>query len=84
MKKKRIPKRKFTDLRTMILKCMSKGKKTVNQVSQETGINWKTVDNHIIWLLGKGYITEVFSSPYVKIYEINEKGKTKLRGGKKQ
>ncbi len=84
MKKKRIPKRKFTDIRAMILKNLSKGKKTVNQTAQEAGINWKTVDNHIIWLLGKGFITEVFSSPYVKIYEINEKGKAHLKGGKKK
>ena len=68
-------KRKFIDLRDSILKDLEPGKKTVNQISSETGINWKTVDNHLIYLVGKGMAQVVFSSPYVKIFEITEQGK---------
>lgn len=68
-------KRKFSDLRDIILKNLNDEKKTVNQISSETGINWKTVDNHLIYLVGKGMAQVVFSSPYVKIFEITEHGK---------
>jgi predicted transcriptional regulator len=69
-------------LRACILTNLKTGQKTVNQISTETGINWKTVDNHLIYLIGKGFVREVFSSPYVKIYEITERGKQQLEGTK--
>jgi DNA-binding transcriptional ArsR family regulator len=68
-------KRKFSDLRKIILKDLYDGKKTVNQISSETKINWKTVDNHLIYLVGTGMVQVVFSSPYVKIFELTEQGK---------
>jgi predicted ArsR family transcriptional regulator len=68
-------KRKFSDLRDLILTNLDDGKKTVNQISSETGINWKTVDNHLIYLVGTGMVQVVFSSPYVKIFELTEHGK---------
>lgn len=68
-------KRRFSDLRDLILKNLDTGKKTVNQLSSESGINWKTVDNHLIYLVGKGMVEVVFSSPYVKIFELTEQGK---------
>jgi DNA-binding transcriptional ArsR family regulator len=67
-------KRRFTDLRDMILRTLSTGKKTVNQISSDSGINWRTVDNHLIYLIGKGLVRTVFSSPYVKIFELSEDG----------
>ena len=76
-------KRTFSDLRTEILKSLARGQKTVNKISSETGINWKTVDNHLIYLIGKGLVSVVFSSPYVKIFEISEKGKQKIKEGTK-
>ena len=71
-------KRRFGELRDIILKGLKKGRKTVNQISQETGINWKTVDNHLIFLVGKGMVSVVYSSPYVKIFELSEEGKKYL------
>jgi len=71
-------KRSFKEIRLNILQVLSTGRKTVNQLSQEAGVNWKTVDNHLIYLVGRGFATEVFSSPYVKIYEISERGKKHL------
>ena len=74
-------KRKYAELRQLILRNLSSEQKTVNQVATETGINWRTVDNHIIYLAGKGYLKEVFVSRYVKIYEITERGQTALKEG---
>lgn len=67
-------KRRFSDIRDLILKNLSSGQKTVNQISETAGINWKTVDNHLIYLVGKGMVNIVFSSPYVKIFELTETG----------
>ncbi len=72
-------KRTFSDLRQIILEDLMHGKKTVNQISADTNINWKTVDNHLIWLTGKGFVHIVFASPYVKIFDITEKGKEELQ-----
>ncbi len=76
-------KRRFSDLRDLILKNLDTGKKTVNQLSSDSGINWKTVDNHLIYLVGRGMVEVVFSSPYVKIFELTEQGKEYLEQIKK-
>jgi predicted ArsR family transcriptional regulator len=79
-------KRRFAEIRDLILKCLGSQKKTVNQIASETKINWKTVDNHLIYLVGKGMAQVVFSSPYVKIFELTETGKEylgHLKGEKK-
>ena len=73
--KDRNPKRTFKELRQMILADLLKGRKTVNQLAKDTGINWKTVDNHLIWLKGRGFVHTVFASSFVKIYELSEEGK---------
>ena len=73
-------KRTFKELRAKILKDLAIGQKTVNQISSETGINWKTVDNHLVYLVGRGFAQEVFVSRYVKIFQITERGKEFLRG----
>lgn len=68
-------KRTFSELRRKILITLSYGRKTINQVAQETGINWKTVEKHLTYLLGKKAIDEVYSSDYLRIFDLNEKGK---------
>lgn len=75
-------KRTFLELRDLILDNISSEQKTLNQIASETGINWKTVDNHMTFLMGKGLAKEVFSSRYVRIVEITEKGIEKLSSGK--
>ena len=67
-------KRTFAEIRSTILLALSSGQKTVNKLSTQTGLTWKTVDNHLIYLIGRGYVKEVFASPYVKIYELSERG----------
>jgi len=71
-------KRKFDQIRDLILNTIGSDKKTINQIAANSKINWKTVDRHIIYLIGKGMVKEVFSSPYVKIVELTEKGKEYL------
>ena len=65
-------KRKFTEIRKIILKDFSKGERTVNQIADSTGLTWRTVDNHIIYLIGTGLVEPVFVSKYVKIYKLKE------------
>ena len=68
-------KRTFAEIRSTILLALASGQKTVNKLSTQTGLTWKTVDNHLVYLIGRGYVKEVFASPYVKIYELSERGK---------
>ena len=72
-------KRRFTDIRHSILLSLASGQKTINQISSETQINWKTVERHLIYLNGKGWVKEVFSSAYVRIFELTAFGKDYLR-----
>ena len=72
-------KRTFIDLRNSILLSLATGQKTINQISSETQINWKTVERHLIYLIGKGWVREVFRSSYVRVFELTAFGKDYLR-----
>ena len=71
-------KRLFKDIREAILKNLATGRKTINQISSESDINWKTVSNHLTYLMGKKLVVEAFSSPYVRIFELAEEGERYL------
>jgi len=68
-------KRKFTEIREILLLTLSKGKQTINTLAKEAGVNWKTTENHLTYLIGKGLAAEIFSSPYARIFELTEKGR---------
>ena len=72
-------KRTFIEIRNSILSSLASGQKTINQISSETFINWKTVERHLTYLTGKGWVREAFSSSYVRIYEMTAFGKDYLR-----
>ena len=73
-------KRRFQELRNKILNFLKNKKpQTLNHIARSTKINWKTVDNHITFLVGKGFVKEVFHSPYVRIFEITERGLKQLK-----
>ena len=72
-------KRTFIDIRNSILLCLAQGQKTINQISNEAQINWKTVERHLTYLIGKGLIREAFNSSYVRIFELTAFGKEYLR-----
>ena len=68
-------KRTFSNIRNLILLCLYKSQYTINQIANNTDINWKTVENHLTYLLGRGLVKEVVKSEYVRIFEISEEGK---------
>ncbi|MBW2999773.1 ArsR family transcriptional regulator [Candidatus Woesearchaeota archaeon] len=67
--------RPFPQIRKLILLRLSKGQSTINKISTETNINWKTVEGHLTYLIGKGLVREIFSSEYVRIFDLTSKGK---------
>ena len=75
-------KRRYSELRGILLNSLKNGEKTINELSKTSGINWKTCDNHLIWLVGMEWVEEVFSSRYVRIFKITEKGREELSRGK--
>jgi len=72
-------KRTFKDIRELILISLSSGSQTINQISYQTKINWKTVDLHLIYLFGKGFVKKVLSTQYVRIYALSDLGKEYVR-----
>ena len=72
-------KKTFFQIRNTILIHLEIKKRTINQISLETGINWKTVEKHLTYLLGKKMVNEVFSTEYLRVFEINDKGKEEIK-----
>ena len=68
-------KRTFESIRLLILSTLLTKRKTINQVAKDINVNWKTVENHLTYLIGKKKISEIFSSSYVRIFEITDLGK---------
>lgn len=79
-----VKKRTFKDLRISILNHLSSGKKTINQLAVLSGINWKTVDNHLVYLTGKRLVKEVFNSEYVRIFDITKEGQELISKSKRE
>ncbi|MEK6837298.1 MAG: hypothetical protein AABX69_01485 [Nanoarchaeota archaeon] len=67
-------KRTFGELRHIILTALLSGQQTTNQISVRTGINWRTVEAHLTHLIGKGFVTEVLKSEYVRIFKLSDAG----------
>jgi predicted transcriptional regulator len=70
-----VSRRTFSILRSTIMLALSRGTKTINQIATETGINWRTVELHLTYLVGKGFAKEIFNSSYVRIFTLTEEGK---------
>lgn len=77
------PKRTFSVIRDLILLTVNSDKKTINQISSESGINWRTVEKHLTFMIGKKLVTEIFSSEYVRIFELTQNGKNLVEEIKK-
>ncbi|MBW2992129.1 hypothetical protein KY345_02835 [Candidatus Woesearchaeota archaeon] len=67
-------KRTFGRIRKKILETLSDEKETINNISKKSGINWRTVESHLTYLMGRGLVNEAFSSEYVRIFEITPEG----------
>lgn len=77
-------KRTFYELRNEIIVSLSKGKMTINQLALDSGINWKTVEKHLTHLIGKKLVAEIFSSEYVRVFELSDKGREYFENIKKE
>ncbi|MFH1316131.1 MAG: winged helix-turn-helix domain-containing protein [Candidatus Woesearchaeota archaeon] len=71
-------KRSFSYLRHLILIALLDGTQSINQVSNNSGINWKTVENHMPYLVGKGFVNTLHRSNYLTLCELTEKGRKYL------
>ena len=67
-------KRTFRELRQIILIRLLSGQQTTNELSINTGINWKTAEAHLTFLIGKGFVNEVLKSAYVRIFKLTPLG----------
>ena len=79
-KRQQIRKRSFFQIREKLLLELLKGEHTINELSVKTGINWRTVESHLVYLVGRGLIKEVFSSEYVRIFRISDFGRSYILG----
>ncbi len=67
-------KRTFYELRQLILRELSSGQQTINTLSKNTGINWRTAKEHLEFLAKNGDVNEVVSSEYVRIFRLTGQG----------
>lgn len=72
-------KRTYDKIRKSILSAIDGPQKTINEIAKNSKVNWKTVQRHLTYFKGMGSIEETFSSPYVRIFQITEKGKEELK-----
>jgi len=75
-----VKKRTFSEIRILLLKSLSNSRRTINELSRISGVNWKTTENHLTYLVGKGLVREIVNSPYARIFELSEKGKEVCSG----
>ena len=72
-------KRTFRELRQIILIGLLSGQQTTNEISVKTGINWRTVESHLTFLIGKGFAAEVIKLKYVRIFKLTPIGEEHAR-----
>ena len=68
-------KRTFDEIRMLLMLSLYNSQKTINQIANETNINWKTVDNHLTYLVGRALSKEIFSSDFARIFELTDEGR---------
>ncbi|MBS3159408.1 hypothetical protein J4436_01335 [Candidatus Woesearchaeota archaeon] len=67
-------KRTFNEIRERILISLYSKKKSINEISINTGVNWKSVEKHLTFLVGKGLVEEVCSTEYIRIFDLTKIG----------
>lgn len=72
--KSKSAKRKFSEIRRALLFSLTSGQKNINELAEAAGVNWRTTRNHLIYLIGMGYVREVINTPQVRIFEITQFG----------
>ena len=71
----RVPKRTFDYLRLCIIYTLYEKEKPINSIATETGINWKTVELHLTYLMGRKLVDEVHHSEYARIFALSAHGR---------
>lgn len=69
------PRRTFDYIRLCILYTLYEKEKPINSIATDTGINWKTVELHLTYLLGKKLVEEVYHSEYARIFKLSPQGR---------
>ena len=72
-------KRRFNELQKLILRSLKKKPLTINEISGKAGINWNSTSHQLILLKGNEYVREIFSHRRLRVFEITEKGRKKIR-----
>ncbi|MBI4143945.1 ArsR family transcriptional regulator [Candidatus Woesearchaeota archaeon] len=62
-------------IRLFILQSLLQKEKSVNNIAHDTGINWRTVDKHLDYLLEQGLVSKFYFAEQLKIYSITELGR---------
>ena len=71
--------RTFSELRQAVLITLLSGQKTTNEISTGTGINWRTAEAHLAFLIAKGFVAEVLRLEYVRIFRLTPVGEEHAR-----
>ncbi len=71
--------RTFKELRQAILIGLLPGQQTTNGISVNTGINWRTAEAHLKFLVDKGFVSEVLKLAYVRIFKLTPIGEEHAR-----
>ncbi|MBI2176548.1 hypothetical protein HYU40_04370 [Candidatus Woesearchaeota archaeon] len=71
--------RTFRELRQAILIALLSGQQTTNEISIGTGINWRTAETHLTFLVNKGFVAEVVKLEYVRIFNLTPIGEEHAR-----
>lgn len=66
--------RTFRELRQAILIALLSGQQTTNRISTGTGINWRTAEAHLSFLVSKGFVSEILKLKYVRIFKLTPVG----------
>lgn len=74
-----VHRRTFRELRQAILIALLSGQQTTNGISTGTGINWRTAEAHLTFLAGKGFVSEILKSEYVRIFKLTPVGEEHAR-----
>lgn len=62
-------------IRLFILQSLLQKEKSVNNIAYDTGINWRTADKHLDYLLEQGFVSKFYFAEQLKIYAITDLGK---------
>ena len=71
--------RTFKELRQAILIGLLSGQQTTNEISVNTGINWRTAEAHLTFLISKGFVAAVIKLKYVRIFKLTPIGEEHAR-----